>query len=88
MEERMPIYLHMPLQILWFDLSEMGAIVVFYIGALIFGGLMWFVLILGPTVLISITRAQPRGYMKHLMYLSGWTNLAGYPIPSAKHFRE
>lgn len=88
MEERMPVYLHLPLQILWFDLSEMGAIVVFYIAALIFGGIMWIALFLGPYILITITRAQPRGYMKHLMYLTGWASLPGYPPPSAKRFRE
>ncbi len=88
MEERMPIYLHLPLQILWFDLSEMASIVVFYIAALVFGGVMCAFLFLGPYILISITRSQPRGYMKHLLYLSGWASLPGYPYPLSKYFRE
>jgi hypothetical protein len=88
MEERMPVYMHLPLQVLWFDTSEVTVIIVFYLAAMIFGGVMWYLLIIGPYALISFTRSQARGYIKHLMYVFGWTNIVGYPNPSAMRFCE
>ena len=36
-ESRLPIYLHQPLQVLWFDAHEMAIIVIFYLGSALFG---------------------------------------------------
>ena len=88
MEERMPLYMHLPLQILWFEATEMMAITLFYIAAMIFGGMMWILLFVGPYLLITVTRSQPRGYMKHLIYNLGWSHMPGYPTPSATRFKE
>lgn len=85
---RMPRYLHKPLQILWFDINEVICIVVFYIAAMSFGGLMWLLLIIGPAIFIPYKRKQPRGYFQHVLYQAGYAELAGYPIPMSDKFHE
>ena len=55
-QSRLPIYLHQPLQVLWFDAHEMAIIVIFYLGATIFGGIAYITLFLGPAHLIPMKR--------------------------------
>ncbi len=88
MEERMTKYLHLPLQILWFDSGEITVIVVCYLIAMIFGGLTWLVLLIGPLVLIRYKRRKGRGFFQHLLYQLGYAELIGYPLPTAKRFYE
>jgi hypothetical protein len=45
---RVPQYLHLPLQILWFDTEEVSVIIVSYLIGLLFGGLAWLLLVLLP----------------------------------------
>lgn len=88
MKERMPRYLHKPIQILWFDANEVLILVVFYMIAMTFGGLAWLTLIAGPAIIIPYKRKQPRGYFSHALYCAGFAKLNGYPIPLSKTFRE
>lgn len=88
MKARMPKYLHKPLQILWFDVHEVTALVGFYVAAMTFGGLMWLILIVGPALFIPYKRKQPRGYFQHLIYKAGFAELHGYPLPMADKFWE
>lgn len=88
MEERMPEYLHLPIQILWFDTGEVAVIVVFYLMAMMFGGLMWIVLLIGPFTLIRYKRSKERGFFQHLIYQFGYAKIKGYPLPTANHFYE
>jgi len=88
MKERMPKYLHKPLQILWFDVNEIVMIVIFYMFAMMFGGLAWFLVILGPLILIPFKRKQPRGYIQHVICYLGYSKMIGYPLPVSKRFRE
>ncbi|WP_339145180.1 hypothetical protein [Pseudoalteromonas galatheae] len=88
MKERMPRYIHKPLQILWFDVNEVVILVIFYLAAMTFGGLMWLTLIIGPALIIPYKRKQPRGFFQHAMYLLGYAKLWGYPLPVSKKFKE
>ena len=85
---RMPKYLHKPLQILWFDVNEIIIIVICYLMAMTFGGISWFILIIGPLMLIPYKRKKPRGYFQHVLIQLGFSKLIGYPIPVSKKFRE
>jgi len=88
MEERMPEYLHMPTQILWFDSSEFSMIIVLYLMAMVFGGLTWIALFIGPCIIIPYKRKKERGYFQHLLYKTGFASLKGYPLPTANVFHE
>ena len=88
MDERMPEYLHLPLQVLWFDTPEITMIAMLYIMAALFGGIAWFFLFVGPILVIPYKRAQPRGYFSHLLYVFGWSRLAGYPPYTLTRFAE
>jgi len=88
MEEKMPEYLHLPLQILWFDTPEIVVIVMFYLLTMIFGGLTWLLLLVGPYFLIRFKRSKERGYFQHLLYQFGYAQIKGYPLPTANKFYE
>ncbi len=88
MEEKMPEYLHQPLQVLWFDTPEITLIVMLYMMAAIFGGIAWLALFIGPIFVIPYKRSQPRGYFSHLLYVLGWQSYAGYPPHTVSHFAE
>lgn len=88
MDERFPQYLHLPLQVLWFDTTELFIMLCFYLAALLVGGIAWVGVIAGPVVLISYKRKQARGYFQHLLYSYGYSSIQGYPLPTAEEFHE
>jgi hypothetical protein len=81
-EEKMTKYLHLPLQVLWFDTNEIALIFILYIMALCFGGLMWAALFILPAPIIKQKRKLHRGHQM------GWMNFKGYPNSSARIFYE
>lgn len=85
---RLPKYLHLPRQVLWFDITEAGMILIFYMIGVIFEGLFWALILVGPMVVIPFKRKKPRGYFSHLMYEYGFKEIKGYPEPTAKEFNE
>ena len=87
-EVRLGQYLHLPRQILWFDIVEAGMIVIFYILALVFGGFFYVLMFMGPFFLISYKRGKPRGFFLHLLYDFGLVEIKGYPPPTALTFHE
>ena len=88
MEKRVPIYLHLPLQVLWFDTHEIAILIIFYLFAAVFGGVAWFLIILGPAFVIPIKRRKPRGWFFHQFHAYGFVELEGYPLPTENKFRE
>ena len=85
---RLPQYMHLPMQFLWFDTEEMMVIVFFYVFALVFGGYVWIGVIVGPYLYMQVKRKKPRGFLRHLIYSLGFTKLKGYPPPQAFKFYE
>ena len=88
MKGRYSKYLHMPMQIVWFDFHEVMCMVVFYLLAMLFGGGFWVLLFIGPAVLIRIKRAHGRGFFGHWIYYLGYARLDGYPHPTQNRFYE
>ena len=85
---RLPQYLHLPIQFLWFDSEELMIIVVMYIFATVFGGYSWFLMIIVPYLYMQYKRNKPRGYLRHLIFLGGIYTLKNYPGPHGKRFSE
>lgn len=88
MQERMPQYLHLPIQILWFDTNEIFIILIGYLTGLVFGGWAWLALVILPSIYIPYKRKQDRGFLPHQFYKSGFIELKGYPPPTAEKFHE
>lgn len=88
MNKRIPIYLHLPQQILWFDVQELALIILFYIMAITFGGLAYFLIIIGPALTIPIKRKKPRGWISHQFLSFGYLQLSLYPVPTETKFQE
>jgi len=85
---RVPQYMHLPLQFLWFDTEELSVIVCCYIFGVVFGGYAWGFVVLGPFAYIQVKRRKPRGFLMHQLYRSGFATLKGYPGPQAFRFHE
>ena len=88
MEERVPAYLHRPLQVLWFDTHELAVIGCFYLIAAVFGGYTWALLLVGPALVIPYKRGRARGFFAHFLFEQGLMDFPGYPIATMKSFRE
>lgn len=85
---RIPQYLHLPLQLLWFDSEELMIIMVLYVFGLVFGGWAWAGIVIGPYLYIQVKRKKPRGFLRHLLYQAGLYRLDGYPEPHSSRFWE
>lgn len=87
-EVRLPQYLHLPRQLLWFDVVEVGMIVIFYLLGMVFGGFLYILMFMGPFILIPYKRGKPRGFFSHALYDFGLVEIKGYPPPTAITFHE
>jgi len=85
---KLPQYLHMPVQVLWFESDEVMIIMFGYLIGNLFGGLAWLAMILLPYPYILLKKNNPRGFLKHLIYMSGFFKIEGYPDYFAKRFHE
>ena len=88
MEARIPQYLHLPVQVLWFDAQEVLIMIGSLVVSVTIGGYLWIVVILGLFFFIPWKRSKPRGFLAHLVYRSGLVGLKGYPAPAAELFYE
>ena len=88
MRARVPQFLHLPPQILWFDTHELLILVAAYIGSLFLKGYAWVGMMALAVVVIRFKRQKPRGYIAHLFYRAGLFQLKHYPAPIASRFDE
>lgn len=88
MEKNFPQYLGQPLTILWIDLDVfvMG-LVMFFLGT-VFKGVFWLFAITIPLAYWWFQRGKPRGYLQHLYYAIGITDLKGYPTYMERDYHE
>jgi hypothetical protein len=87
-EKKMPQYLSSPYQLLWFEPDDLSIIVVGYLLAMVFGGVFWLGMIVGPVTYGLLKRRYPRGFLRHMFYMIGWTKLHGYPTFFEEEFVE
>ena len=88
MKARVPQYLHLPVQVLWFDMEELMVLVILYLIALVFGGWTWLGLLVGPYTYMQVKRRKPRGFLRNLLYQAGIYSMEGYPSPYSNRFHE
>lgn len=86
--ERFPQYLSSPIQVLWWEADDLGIIFVCFTLALIFGGVCWILLILGPALYARLKKRHQRGFLKHALYALGIKDLSPYPGPFVNRFNE
>ncbi|WP_257291443.1 type IV conjugative transfer system protein TraL, partial [Endozoicomonas sp. ONNA1] len=87
-EERVPQYLHMPMQILWFDTTEWTLILGTYLVVLLFGMFAGGIALLLLLSAIQYKRKRERGFFQHILYEYGYSSIEGYPLPTADVFYE
>lgn len=87
-EERMPAYLHLPIQVMWFDTNEITFLAMLYLCCSLLGGWAWLLLFMLPYPILTYKRRQPRGFFTHILYKVGFLTFTGYPESAADHFRE
>lgn len=85
---RLPQYLHMPVQIIWFESDEIMVILFGYLIGNLFGGWAWAAIAVLPWPYIIAKKKNPRGYLKHLLYMLGFLKIDGYPIYFSQEFNE
>ena len=54
----------------------------------LFGGWAWAAIILLPWPYILVKKKNPRGFLKHLFYMTGFFKVEGYPDYFAQKFHE
>ena len=87
-ESRMPEYLHLPIQVMWFDANELTFLVMLYLSASLLGGWAWLLMLILPFPVLSYKRKQARGFFTHFLYKLGFLKFQFYPDSSANLFRE
>lgn len=85
---RMPQYLHLPYQVLFFDLEDLIILLmslafalIFHLGLLLLGSFLVF-------LNQKIKTNYPRGFLIHLLYRMGILTFYKYPFGFEKDFRE
>lgn len=86
---RVPQYLHMPGQLLWFDTEELMVLVVAYTMANTLGSKWaWLVGFALAGLFIWVKRRKPRGFIRHALYQAAIYKLEHYPPAPVRRFYE
>lgn len=88
MDERLPQYLHRPVQILWFGSDEFILVVSTIFVAVVVGGMIGWALILALLLFIPWMWTKPRGFIPHLAWRWGLVRFRHYPGPTQTRFCE
>jgi type IV conjugative transfer system protein TraL len=88
MGERFPQYLSAPVQVLWFETDELAIIVLFFLLASIFHGILWVLCIVGPFCYSQMKAKYPSSFLQHMLYFSGIKTIKHYPNSFANTFNE
>lgn len=88
LDERLPQYLHRPVQILWFDAQEFIVVMTTIFVAVIVGGVIGIVLFGILLLFLPWKRTKPRGFIPHLAWRWGLLKFRHYPGPTQTRFYE
>ncbi len=81
-------WLHRPYQVLFFDSEDLGVIFFFFMLAFLFGKIFWLFLFIFPYLILKKKKRSPRGYIKHLLYLTGLYRFKNCPTVFESRFYE
>ncbi|MEG8219856.1 hypothetical protein OSJ57_04385 [Sphingomonas sp. HH69] len=88
MDERLPQYLHKPVQILWFGSDEFVLVITVIFVAVILGGMLGWALVAGLLLFVPWLRTKPRGFIPHMAWRWGLVGFRHYPGPTQTCFFE
>lgn len=88
MEVRLPQYLHLPVQLLWFDTHDIVVLMAALFFSLLLESILWIPIMGLAIAIIVIKSKRPRGWILHSIYRIGLARLKGYPLPSCRNFYE
>jgi len=87
-DERLPQYLHKPVQILWFGADEFVLVITVIFVAVIVGGMLGWALVAGLLLFVPWLRTKPRGFIPHMAWRWGLVRWSNYPGPTQTRFYE
>ncbi len=88
MNRKFPQYLSSPLQVLWFEVDEIGIIFLSFLLGLLLEGIFYIGMIVFPYLYTKFKKKYPRGFLGHVFYFLGVTKIHGYPHFFEKEFVE
>ena len=88
MIKKFPQYLSSPLQVLWFEVDEVGIIFLSFLMGLMLEGFFYIGMIVFPYLYTKFKKKYPRGFLGHVFYFLGITKIHGYPHFFQKEFIE
>ncbi len=88
MGKKIPCYLSAPFQILWWDVDVWGILGVFVFLAFTMGHVFWALAVIAPYGYSKAKRKYPRGFLKHIFYFAGFSDIKGYPSFFEDRFME
>ena len=71
-----------------FEAQEWGIVAVFYFLAILGTGWWYLAIVIGPLILIPLSRKIPRGLTQHYLSMTGFQPLKGYPPLYEREFYE
>jgi len=84
-----PQYLSSPTQILWWEFDQLAIAMLSFMVALLQGGwLMWVTFFLVQFFYARAKKNRPRGFMQHIIYMFGLSNINNYPEYFEQVFHE
>lgn len=87
MNVRFPQYLHLPLQILWFEPDDMAVTVVCAFFAMNYGGWFFYIaMFVVPYMYGKVKQRYPRGFFRHCLYFLGLAPMKYYPTFFERRF--
>jgi len=85
---RIPQYLHRPYQVLFFEVDELVVVILTLFLGLCFGSIFWVLTIPVVFLLSYFKKKYPRGYIKHVFYMTGLVVFKGAPNYFETKFEE
>lgn len=88
MQVRLSKYLHRPWLLVMFEAQEWGIIFLFYFLGILGKGWWYLGVVIGPAVLIPLSRRLPRGLTNHYLAMSGLKKFHNFPPFYERTFYE
>jgi type IV conjugative transfer system protein TraL len=84
-----PQYMSSPTQVLWWELDQVAIAALSFTAAILEGGIvMWIGFFLVNYFYGRTKKNKPRGFMKHAVYMFGFSRVENYPEYFQQEFYE
>jgi hypothetical protein len=87
-DERLPQYLHKPVQTLCLGADEFVLVITVIFVAVILGGMLGWALVASLLLFVPWLRTKPRGFIPHVAWRWGLLRFQHYPGPTQTRFFE